>query len=955
MVAKFWEIAPEQARAEFRTLLPNIFLQEPEKLPRLSIAQAIGGIALLDLPHKRWPELIDFVSQCANSPSADNRECGVHLLGVLFETISEHYPEHLGGVFSTLTKCLSDPESLEVRILAVQGLSEFAEFIDSTQKDQVAAFQNIVPTVVNVFQETISQGDVKSAIKVLELFEAALLSESGLLNTCFNDLVVFMFRIATDQSVENDIRNGVLTFLYWTIEYRKSRVIKFGLVESYIRCGMTVAVEPEEEDIQEECPAKSAITMIGVLASTFPSQQIFSILGSIIIDYVRSDNEGKRKAGLLAIAVAAEGCSEFLSAQVDEIIPLITATLGDSSPIVRRASCFALYSLADEIHDDVTKYHGAILPHLLALITDQDPEVAKNVWNAIDSFMSEIGTEAAHYLPMLMQKSGDYLDSLSCQLKMAAIAAIGSAASSAEKEFIPYFPDFIDRLRIFMTIVSDNPDELTLRAIATDSAASVASAVGKNVIAPYIQDLMTIAFEGMSIKGPHLRDSAFSLFSTMSQILGTDFAAFLEPVMNQVRFTLDQSEFDANDDKSVDLESEGSGSEEVKARTDISDEKEVAISTTAELFRNVGKLFLPYLEPLTKEYIEFLDHYADGVRKTAFETLLSFAITLHSEFKMDDWVPGLPVQKPVNQVVANFIDAIMPSIMEKWNEEADSGVVNLLLIELDQAIQAVGPALIANHVEAIASNLQQIFRKQALCQLGDDYDEHAGTDDLAEQEAALIVNAADVLGAMTRAVGPDFFPLFRPFFPLLKKHFKSSQRESQRTMAVGVLGDIILGLGARISEYTLELLEIFLNGLSDPAPIVRSNSAFGVGILCASTAQDITSHYGSIFERLSPLFLNQPHNTTDNACGAVCRMIKAAPHACPIDLVIPAVINHLPLKEDAAENEPIYECLILLLRSEHSSVHAHIDKIKALFTEMINNTPDHISSALRAEVKAILG
>lgn len=683
---------------------------------------------------------------------------------------------------------------------------------------------------------------------------------------------------------------------------------------------MTIAVEPEHADQDEECPARSAITLIGVMAINLPAQQIFSFLGPIIFEYIKSSDEGQRKAGLLAIAVACEGCAEFLSAKVDEILPLVTETLGDSSAVVRRASCFALYSLADEIRDDVTKYHSKVLPSLLALVSDQDPEVAKNVWNAIDSFMSEIGTEAAAYLPMLMQSSGDYLNSLPCQLKMTAIAAIGSAASSAGKEFIPYFPDFINRLRSFMTIVSEDPEELTLRAISTDAAASVASAVGKEVFGPYIQDLMTIAFEGMSIKGPHLRDSAFSLFSTVSQLLGAEFAPFLEPVMNQVRFTLDQSEFDTHDANSVDLENDDSGSEDIQLRTDISDEKEVVVGTTAELFRHIGKAFLPYLEPLTKDYISLLDHYSEGVRKAAFETLLSFIVTLNAEFKVADWVAGLPLKAPIDQCVVTLIDAVMPVIMEKWNEETEPTVVNILLIELDQAIQAVGPALIAKHVEPLTKNIEQIFRKTALCQVSDDYEDRQEVEDLAEQEAALIINAADVLGMLAKSIGPDFFPLFRPFFPLLKKHFKPSLPEAERSMAVAVLGDIILGVGAQISEITLELLELFLAGLSDPAAIVRSNAAFGVGLLCANTSLDITSHYGQIFKLLSPLFLNQPHNITDNACGAVCRMIKTAPLACPIEQVIPAVINQLPLKVDPAENEPVFECLIFLLRSEHASV-----------------------------------
>lgn len=61
-------------------------------------------------------------------------------------------------------------------------------------------------------------------------------------------------------------------------------------------------------------------------------------------------------------------------------------------------------------------------------------------------------------------------------------------------------------------------------------------------------------------------------------------------------------------------------------------------------------------------------------------------------------------------------------------------------------------------------------------------------------------------------------------------------------------------------------------------------------------------------------------NTTDNAAGAVARLIIARPEAVPLDQVLPVFLNSLPLKADYAENEPVFNCLFQLFRVNNGFV-----------------------------------
>jgi hypothetical protein len=71
-------------------------------------------------------------------------------------------------------------------------------------------------------------------------------------------------------------------------------------------------------------------------------------------------------------------------------------------------------------------------------------------------------------------------------------------------------------------------------------------------------------------------------------------------------------------------------------------------------------------------------------------------------------------------------------------------------------------------------------------------------------------------------------------------------------------------------------------------------------------------------------------NAVDNACGAVCRLILAHPNAVPIEEVIPVLLQHLPLKTDYAENEPVYQCLIQLIRASHPAVLPHLATLRQI-------------------------
>ena len=87
----------------------------------------------------------------------------------------------------------------------------------------------------------------------------------------------------------------------------------------------------------------------------------------------------------------------------------------------------------------------------------------------------------------------------------------------------------------------------------------------------------------------------------------------------------------------------------------------------------------------------------------------------------------------------------------------------------------------------------------------------------------------------------------------------------------------------------------------------------------------------------------------DNAAAAVARMMMASPNSMPMNQVLPAMLNVLPLKTDMTENETVYKCLLGLLQMNHPEIVSRKADVKRIFTAALAD-----DSKVEDEVKAKL-
>jgi hypothetical protein len=77
-----------------------------------------------------------------------------------------------------------------------------------------------------------------------------------------------------------------------------------------------------------------------------------------------------------------------------------------------------------------------------------------------------------------------------------------------------------------------------------------------------------------------------------------------------------------------------------KVNSGIAIEKEVAADCIGDLLAATKSAFIPYIETTMPVLIDLLDHYYEGIRKSAVGSLFSFIKTIYELSNPQDWVPG---------------------------------------------------------------------------------------------------------------------------------------------------------------------------------------------------------------------------------------------------------------------------------------------------------------------------
>ncbi|XP_031651118.1 importin-4-like [Oncorhynchus kisutch] len=333
-----------------------------------------------------------------------------------------------------------------------------------TGTEEMNLMRSLIPTLIIALRHLI-KADQDQASEAMEVFDELMESEVSIMVPHITEIVHFCLEVSADTTLTDSLRVKALSCIAFLIRLKSKTVLKQKLLNPILQTVFPVlsaAPPPGEEDPEDEensneddtdneSPKHFAAQVIDTMALRMPPEKLFHQLMPLTQACLASDNPYERKAGLMCLAVLAEGCADHIRTKMlSSMLQTVCQSLSDSNQVVRSAGLFALGQFSEHLQPEVSKYCAELMPLLLGYMSALNQAKIGHVtkaFYALENFLENLGSEIEPYLPTLMETMLSALSNAeNLKLKELAVSAIGAIANAAKEKLVPYFLPVIESL-----------------------------------------------------------------------------------------------------------------------------------------------------------------------------------------------------------------------------------------------------------------------------------------------------------------------------------------------------------------------------------------------------------------------------------------------------------------------------------------------------------------------------
>ncbi|KAK1736613.1 importin [Skeletonema marinoi] len=872
-----------------------------------------------------WPELFQFIAAAAGDTHPEARELAFLLLGEMTETIGIHLKPQFVTLVSLFSAGLSDGD-IKVQNASVKALGLLLSYL--SDEDDIDTFAPLIPPILTVAEACRARNDEEIVSTTLDVLYDLCFSPSQAVAAHMTTIVKFSQICMADSNLEMGVRDSAALVVATMAESRPKHLgrdvpLLTGLLETIFNliensdgsaAGALFESNPAwKEDFEgtegydeSEDGATTETGMaqgtLDMLACEVPKKFIFEPVVSRCMSRLGSTDPKQRKAGIACLGVIAEGCAEPLRENLAQVMPHVFKAAGDSDARVRECACFALGQISEHCQPEVLSYSSQILPIVFALLDDANIAVQATSCYVLEMFCERLEPDGVRPL----------LDPL--VKKLASICA-------AEEEFAPYVPGVANLMAKLMQL----KDEKTF---------------------------LYCACEGLTFESTDLHEFAYAAFATFLSVAGV--SATPHHVISQDEGQLEKAE-EAQGNQLMLLM--------IQMKKTKKASKKGAITAIGEMAAHSGAAFVPFLGDAMTVLLKAADNWHPLIKVECADAMASLIVPCVAQDHGGEikWEKGdIAGASPLSANTTQAVNVIMKALVVLMQDDTKE-VVGKACESIQSIIELCGPHSFASVANECLENTYALLAKEAPCQQLEDYGEEFGDED--DDHDAFMTSVCDLVGSFGRVMGHHFVQYLPKFLPPICEYAKSSRPPSDRSMAVGCLGELAQELGAGISEYWSNVFyPAAIAGLADSDYSVRRNAAFCIGVSCEGLGESVASQYGTMLQAMSPLFgidVNDGDTAAacvDNASAAVARMITTSPSSVPLAQVLPVVLKALPLKNDMTENETVYNCLFGLLEKNQPDLIANKLELSRVFAEAASeasNVDDDLKEKLKLALQSL--
>uniref|UniRef100_A0A1A9WGS4 TOG domain-containing protein n=1 Tax=Glossina brevipalpis TaxID=37001 RepID=A0A1A9WGS4_9MUSC len=985
---EFYKELPQESQAQ---LLQQILLAVQQDVTpglRRKICEVVSEAArnfMDEYGNNQWPEILQFLFQCANSPSPQLQESALRIFASVPNIFGNQEAQYLDLIKQMLAKSMDPSADPEVRLQAVRAIGAFILRHDKEKESVIYKhFADLLPRMIMITAETIEQQDDQSLLKLLiDMTETCPKFLRSQLEVIFE----ICMKVFSSQDIEDSWRHLVLEVMVSLSENApamvRRRAEKYIILLIPLILQMMTDMEDDEEWATSDVVSDDDNSDNNVIAESSLDRLACGLGGKTVLPHVMNALPGmlshsdwkQRYAALMAISAIGEGCHKQMEAMLDQVMAGVLNFLRDPHPRVRYAACNAIGQMSTDFAPMFErKFHDQVVPGLLSLLDDvQNPRVQAHAGAALVNFSEDCPKQIlTPYLNAIMSKLETILNSKFKELvekgnKLVleqVVTTIASVADTSEKEFVSYYDRLMPCLK-FIIQNANSEDLRTLRGKTIECVSLIGLAVGREKFITDAGEVMDMLLkthtEGDLPDDDPQRAYLITAWARMCKILGKQFEQYLPLVMGTVMHTaamkpevalLDNEEVE-DIEGDVDWSFINLGEQQNFAiRTAGMDDKASACDMLVCYARELKEGFADYAEEVVRLMVPMLKFYFhDGVRTAAAESL-PYLLDC-AKIKGPQYLEGMWLY-------------ICPELLKVINTEPETDVQSEMLHSLAKCIETLGPNCLNEEsmkqvLEIISKYMKEHFEradKRLQARNEEDYDDLV-EEELIEQDDTdtyLLSKIVDIVHALFMTNKTQFLPYFDQIAQHFIKLLDPARSWSDRQWGLCAFDDVIEYCGPACVAYQQFFTPALLQYINDKRPEVRQAATYGCGVLAQYGGEQFAVTCAQIIPLLvqlirDPKSREPEHNSpTENAISAITKILKYNKTALQnVDEIISVWFSSLPVTEDSDEAPHIYDYMCDLIQANHPVIlganNCNLPRIvsiiaQAFLHKLIESTPE---------------
>ncbi|KAM5584465.1 hypothetical protein ABKV19_004040 [Rosa sericea] len=701
------------------TLLSCIQREDTPTSISKAICYAVSELASAVLFIDGWLELLPFLFQSTSYEAPPKlQECSF----LIFAQLSYFFTPFKKELHTVFLYCLSSStRSDEVKIAAFSAVVNFIPCLRKSEDQD--RFHDVLIEMMRTVMGELNKGKEIMAQEAIKLFielagtHPTLLSRNG-------QIIRAMLQIAEAIDVlEQGTRHLAIEFLITLAEagerapwiMRRCREFVGLFFPILMRMVSNVKDDPSwhtaetDDDIAlgvsgdycvgQECLHRLAIALGG--------NNIVPIALEHFTAHFAAPEWPKHHAALIALAQIAEGCSEVMIKDLEQVVAMVLNSLEHPHIRVRWSAINAVSQLSTYLAPDLqVQYHQQVFSALNATIYGlQNRRLLAHAASALRKFIEKCARDIlTPYLDEVVSQLVVLLQSEIQMVQVEALTALASVVVSFPEQFQKYYEVVMIPLRVMLLDATNNP--VWSKSVACISL--VGMAVGKEKFRDDAKKVMEVlmSLQGSQMEPDDLTTSCMlQICADLCKCLGQDFLPYMSAVMppllqfvqikpvETVTSANDNCDMDESDDEST--ETITRGDKRIRIKTSVLEEIVTACNLLCCYAEELKEGFFPWINQVAPPLVPLIFYVHEKVRKSAVSAMLKLLLT--AKLAVDRGQAEGCNETYLKQLSGYIIRALM----EALRKEDDSEICTNILDAIKECTQIFASTLDESHVKSI--------------------------------------------------------------------------------------------------------------------------------------------------------------------------------------------------------------------------------------------------------------